>query len=164
MIDYYSYTDADGHVNIIIPVEKSVLEAQKNVVLTDQEYLDKITKMVPEDRKSTVKKITNTSFLTDREFRMAWKDLGNGNLDHDLTKAKDIQLDRVRKKRNKKLEALDVDMMRAIEADDAQTKASLLVEKQRLRDLTEPLKNLTPVDIQEIKDAMPAELIDTPLD
>jgi hypothetical protein len=120
--------------------------------------------MVPEDRKSTVKKITNTSFLTDREFRMAWKDLGNGNLDHDLTKAKDIQLDRVRKKRDKKLEALDVDMLRAIEAGDTQTKASLLIEKQRLRDLTEPLKNLTPVDIQEIKDAMPAELIDTPLD
>jgi len=54
----------------------------------------------------------------------------------DMTKAKEIWRDKIREERKPKLEKLDVDYMRAVEADDATEKAAIAAKKQALRDAT----------------------------
>jgi len=54
-----------------------------------------------------------------------------------MLKARDIQRDKMRIARKPKLEALDVDFQRAIENDDATEKASIVAQKQALRDVTQ---------------------------
>ena len=54
-----------------------------------------------------------------------------------MPKARDIQRDKMRIARKPKLEALDVDFQRAIENDDATEKASIVAQKQALRDVTQ---------------------------
>ena len=53
-----------------------------------------------------------------------------------MTKARDIWRDKIRAERKPKLEKLDVDYMRAVEADDATEKAAIATKKQVLRDAT----------------------------
>jgi hypothetical protein len=54
----------------------------------------------------------------------------------DMPKARDIWRDKIREERKPKLEQLDVDFMRAVEADDATEKAAIATKKQALRDAT----------------------------
>ena len=54
-----------------------------------------------------------------------------------LDKAKDITKDRLRTERAPLLAGLDVAYQRADEAGDAQKKAEVVAEKQRLRDITQ---------------------------
>lgn len=53
-----------------------------------------------------------------------------------LEKAKDIKKDMLRVERKPMLEALDVEMMRAIEAGDTAKQAEVAAKKQALRDIT----------------------------
>ena len=55
----------------------------------------------------------------------------------DMPKARDIWRDKIREERAPKLEQLDVDFMRAVEADDATEKAAIATKKQALRDATD---------------------------
>ena len=96
---------------------------------------------------------------TDRYFRDGWA-LGVGDtIDFDLTKCKDIQLVKIRAVRDAKLRGLDEEMFRAIDQIDNEKQTELATERQRLRDITEPLKDLIPTTLQEIIDAFPAEFL-----
>lgn len=53
-----------------------------------------------------------------------------------MTKAAQIKKDMIRSERKPKLEALDVDFMRAVEANDAAAQAEISAQKQALRDVT----------------------------
>ena len=66
-----------------------------------------------------------------------------------IDKAKDITKDRLRAERKPLLEAQDVLFQRALE-DDADT-ATIVAEKQRLRDITNQVDTMTTVD--ELKTA-----------
>ena len=55
----------------------------------------------------------------------------------DMPKARDIWRDKIREERKPKLDKLDVDFMRAVEADDATEKAAIATKKQALRDATD---------------------------
>ena len=95
----------------------------------------------------------------DREFRDAWCDVSRDPVvDIDMKKAKDLKLKELREKRQPKLEALDKDMLKALEDGDEVKKAEIKAAKQVLRDITNPLKNLrvdginNDVLLQQIKD------------
>jgi hypothetical protein len=61
-------------------------------------------------------------------------------------KAKDITKDRLRAERAPLLAGLDVDYQRADEVGDAEKKAEVVAEKQRLRDITQLADQATTLD------------------
>jgi hypothetical protein len=70
----------------------------------------------------------------DRYFRDAWT-LGETGIVVDIEKAKDIQRDHWRRLRKPKLDALDLDFMRALEAGQSTTE--IVAAKNALRDVTD---------------------------
>lgn len=72
---------------------------------------------------------------TDYSFRAAWRDTGK-TIAIDMPKAKEITRERLRKDRAPLLAALDVEAIKAVEADDKGKLAQVAAEKQRLRDIT----------------------------
>lgn len=151
-----AYTRLDGGVSIVIPAPKEALEKVLGP-LTDEQYEAHVRKRsIPTDA-INVHDVEDESFLTDREFRDAWISNGSAIL-HNLEKAKDIQLKRIRLARESKLEVLDKEFMLAIERGDDVAKLKVTADKQTLRDITEPLKALVPISIEDIRAAFPAEL------
>ena len=67
----------------------------------------------------------------------------------DIAKAKDITKDRLRAERKPKLEALDIEFIKAQE-QGADTSA-IVAEKQRLRDITQQVDTMSTVE--ELKQA-----------
>ena len=61
-----------------------------------------------------------------------------------ITKAKDITKDKLRAERKPLLEALDVEFIKAQEAGT--DTSAIVVEKQRLRDITSQVDNLNTVE------------------
>lgn len=74
-----------------------------------------------------------------------------------IEKAKAIHLDKFRATRASKLQKLDIDFMKAVEANDEEKKAEIIAAKQALRDVT--LTTL-PDDLAGIKATWPNILID----
>jgi hypothetical protein len=148
------YTRPDGGVSIVIPAPKESIEKVLGP-LTDAEYDAHVReRSIPADALN-VSDILDNDMPQDREFRNAWEQSGI-TITHNLTKAKDIQLGRIRKAREPKLLELDKQFMIALEQG---LDTSIIVnEKQTLRDITEPLKALAPVTIDDIKAAWPAIL------
>jgi CO dehydrogenase/acetyl-CoA synthase alpha subunit len=73
-----------------------------------------------------------------------------------LEKAKVIHKDKWRAARKPKLEKLDIDFMKAVEAGDSQKQSEIAAQKQALRDVTNtPLDGAT---LEEIKAVWPAIL------
>jgi hypothetical protein len=72
-----------------------------------------------------------------------------------IEKAKAIHLDKFRAARAPKLAKLDIEFMKAVEANDEEKKAEIIAEKQALRDVT-----LTPLpdDLAGIKATWPEVL------
>ena len=70
---------------------------------------------------------------TDRTFRSAWQ-YNEAVIEVDMAKARDIHKDNLRAERKPRLEALDVDYMKALEAGtDAD---AIAAQKTSLRDIT----------------------------
>ena len=76
-----------------------------------------------------------------------------------MTKARAIHLEEIRKVRNAELVKEDVTFMRAVEAGDTGTQATIATKKQTLRDLPATFDIPTDVDTPEkLKAKWPAEL------
>jgi hypothetical protein len=69
----------------------------------------------------------------DRTFRKAWK-AGDGAVEVDMGRARDVWRDHIRRRRKGLLEALDVEAVRADEDGHAEAKARVVERKKRLRD------------------------------
>ena len=69
-----------------------------------------------------------------------------------IEKAKAIHLDKFRAARSPKLQKLDVDFMKAVEANDEVKKAEIIAAKQALRDVT---LTVLPDDLAGIKATWP---------
>lgn len=148
------YTRPDGGVSIVYPVTKEQIEKQLGA-LTDEQYEAHVReRSIPIDAVN-VTEVDDADIPSDREFRDAWKQL-DAKIDFDLEKAKAIQLNRVRAAREPKLVELDKQFMFAIERGE-DTK-EIVAQKQKLRDITEPLKALAPSSIDDIKNGFPGEL------
>lgn len=72
----------------------------------------------------------------DRTFRGAWQFNGDA-VEVDMAAARDIHRDNLRAERAPRLEALDVDYMKALEDADTAAQQGIVTVKQSLRDVTE---------------------------
>ena len=99
--------------------------------------------------------LTIAEFLSDRTFREAWEQEGNQPI-VSMPKARGIQMDKIRKVRNKELAKKDVEYMKALEADDGSSTA-IAVEKQTLRDIPQTF-DLTADTPEELKEKWPEGL------
>ena len=76
-----------------------------------------------------------------------------------MTKARAIHLEEIRKVRNAELVKEDVTFMRAIEAEDTDAQATIKTKKQTLRDIPATFDITTDVDTPEkLKAKWPSEL------
>ena len=77
----------------------------------------------------------------------------------DMTKARAIHLEEIRRVRNEELVKEDVTFMRAVEDGDTDTQATIKTKKQTLRDLPATFDITTDVDTPEkLKAKWPTEL------
>ena len=76
-----------------------------------------------------------------------------------MTKARAIHLEEIRKVRNAELVKEDVTFMRAVEAEDTDAQATIKTKKQTLRDIPATFDITTDVDTPEkLKAKWPTEL------
>lgn len=75
-----------------------------------------------------------------------------------MTKARDIKRDMIRKERNPKLAALDVEFMKAVEAQDEAAMTAISQRKQQLRDCTQDPAIEAAQTPDELKSVRPAVL------
>lgn len=118
----YALICADGSVQIMIVKEG----------VTPEEAL---AKWHPDERAKVVSIAEIAEVPSDRTFRDAWQ-LSGQRVDVQMSKAREIHRDRLRKARAPLLAALDVEFMRAIEAGDKDVQKTVSAKKQTLRDVT----------------------------
>jgi hypothetical protein len=146
----------DNGLSIVIGAIKSDIERSIGHNLTDEEYKNLVIDTVPKNAvKPTI--IEDSGIPTSREYRDAWENVTSEPVvSINLPKSKDIQLTRLREKRDALLVKYDGKMSFAVETDNKDQVSLLKVKKQELRDSTNNLKNLTPKSIDDIKSATPS--------
>ena len=77
-----------------------------------------------------------------------------------MTKAVEIKKEMIRAERKAKLEALDVEFMRAVEQGDTEAQATIAAKKQALRDATDDPAITAAKTPDELKAVVPSALID----
>lgn len=129
-----------------------------SLLRTDGSVDDEIAKLATVTKIVSWREIDPSEKPLDRTFRDAWKD--TGKIDVDMVKARDIQRDRIRAKRKPKLEALDIEYMKAHEKADVLAMNRIVAQKQALRDAPahpdieaaqtpEALKNVWPAGLDK---------------
>jgi hypothetical protein len=93
----------------------------------------------------------------DRKFRGAWQKVG-GQVSVDMVKARGIHMDRIRTSRNKELDRLDKEYLRADEDGSPQEKAQIANQKRALRTLPETFSLESCLTPEELDAAWPADL------
>lgn len=142
----FVYTRPVGHrdgegVSIVVPAPKESLEKLFGPMTDDAYRAHVIERSIPKG--VDFREITDDDLPSTREFRNAWCDVTpESRIDIDLSKAKNIQLDRLRLARNEALKESDILMTRVLEDSDSQAINALKTKRQALRDATEPLKAL----------------------
>lgn len=119
MTDVIVYED-NGSVCIITPTEG--LQA-KDVAMKD----------VPSGVSYQI--MPQSALPQSRDFRDAWR-LKGKEVAEDIDAARDIFRDKLREQRKPMLEALDVEVIKAVESGDERARLSAATEKQLLRDVT----------------------------
>ena len=76
-----------------------------------------------------------------------------------MQKARAIKRDSIRAERKPMLEALDIQMLRAIEEGDSVKQADIAKKKQALRDATEDSCIVNADSVEELQSATPLRLI-----
>lgn len=126
------YTDNSGNTCIVNPAaQEDVAKVLPEIAsMTQAEFIEWIkAKDVPADA-TNVSIVAADAIPVDRTFRNALKH----DLTHDKQKCVDITNNRLRAERAPLLAELDVKFIRAQES--GQEAASIVAEKQRLRDIT----------------------------
>ena len=134
----------DNTVSIITPAESTI---------------DSIIDALPADSEHGIAKaqdvidISDNDFLEARVFSTKYP-----YVEVDLTKAKDIWRDKLRKARKPILEQLDVEFMKALESSDSSTIKEIKEKKQELRDITQHSTLKSAKSLDKIKSFWPAIL------
>lgn len=124
------YTRAsDGGVSICMPAE-----ADRRPRESEEAWFRRaIDRSLPKDALD-IKVIDRKSLPEQhRTFRNAWVHSA-GRVDVDMTKAREIHRYRIRRKRKARFRELDAQQLRAMEAGDTATLASIAAAKKKLRD------------------------------
>ncbi len=149
-----AYTNEYGGVSIVVPALKKDIEKVLGP-LSDAAYEAHVReRSVPAG--VIAYEVTDANLPNTREFRDAWI-INNKVIEHDLEKAKAIQLFRIRAARQPKLQELDVKYSIALESGDKELMTAIVQQKQALRDITEPLKNAQLSTIDDVKKFSPKE-------
>lgn len=143
------YTRPDGGVSVVNGAPKADLERVLGPLTIEAYKAHVWERSVPINALNAVE-IDDSYQLPDREFRNAWKQDGK-TVTHDLEKARNLQLDKIRTAREPKLLELDKEFMLALE--NGQSTAEIIAKKQVLRDITEPLKKAVLSSIEDVKAA-----------
>ena len=128
------YTTDEGTVAILIPTDECGLSIEEIAA-----------KDVPEGKEYKIVDVSELS--SDRTFRNAW--VLDNEITVDIPKAKVITKNKLREQRKPLLEAQDILFMQAQESGTDTSR--IVTEKQRLRDITKQVDNMTTVD--ELKGA-----------
>ena len=144
----YAIARTDGGVSIMETVGKATPE--ECIAKWPTEDQDAVVSVTP---------IDNNAIPSVRTFRDAWKVNGK-SVDHDMAKARDIQMARIRHERDMVLVAKDTEAIIAIGRGDQAAAARVETEKQKLRDLPQAVQ--ADVDAartpDELKAVWPREL------
>lgn len=134
------YTRPDGGVSIVTPLPKENIEVLLGPLTEDQYVSHIIERSIPDDA-TNVRYINNEDIPTSRHFRNAWVDTTEeAYIDICCEKARDVQLEKLRRERDAELDKLDKEFMIALEREMDTT--VIKKRKQELRDATNPLKIL----------------------
>ena len=128
------YATDEGTVAVLIPTDECGLTVEEIAA-----------KDVPKGKEYKIVDVSELS--SDRTFRNAW--VLDNEITVDIPKAKVITKNKLREERKPLLEAQDILFMQAQESGT--DISSIVTEKQRLRDITNQVDNMTTVD--ELKGA-----------
>lgn len=143
------YGRADGGVAIVHPC-RNIRET-----LSDKQVLGRAWRHLPSDAiKPRI--VDEAEIPKDRSFRDAW----THDLTIDMSKAVDIFLKELRRRRNGKLEATDKLMMRAQETGNTAEVARLGAVRQALRDLPASIDVTAAATPEALKALFPKALLD----
>lgn len=143
------FTQPNGIISIMTPILTEI-NPKTGVEFTLQEIIDK--DLIPTGI-TTFSIVEDSVIPDDRTFRSAW--VGNGvgvstaTIVEDMTKAKEIHKDNIRRKRELKFKELDVEFQKALETS-ADTSA-IVAKKQALRDAPAASGITTAANITELK-------------
>jgi hypothetical protein len=182
-----TYTREDGSLTVVHPVEgarlcRSITLADGRVMQTDapvtadlffrgwpvagvvadwaeteDEFAARVAaKDVPADTQFVL--VDEADIPTDRSYRGAWVQKG-AKVDHDMSKAREIHKDHLRKLRAPLLGDLDTQYMRADETGDAALKRSIAARKQQLRDVTKDPRIAAAATVEDLKALSPDAII-----
>jgi hypothetical protein len=132
------YTRPDGGLSVVHPVES----------------LPEVIARLPKDA-TNVQVIEDSELPKDRTFRNAWKST-NGFIEHDMEKCREIHREKLRRLRKPKLEAADVEFIRALE--QGLPTPEIAARKQALRDVTADPAIESATSPEELKSVIPAVL------
>ena len=91
---------------------------------------------------------------SDRTFRNAWVTSSGESVSVDLDKSKVIAKEKVRQARVPKFQELDIAYQRAVEEDDSDKQAAVVVKKQTARDATADTKITNADSVANLKTGM----------
>jgi len=133
---YITYPQPNGQVAVVIPcgdVNDSIKDVPAGVEYKIIESVD-----------------------IDNDYFNAYEFNAESGAKVNIEKAKAIHLDKFRSARSPKLQKLDIDFMKAVEANDEAKKAEIVAAKQALRDVT---LTALPDDLAGIKATWPDILV-----
>lgn len=133
----YAITKEDGSLAIMRIIKGNINEEIKKWEETQESKAVSFREIKEEDVPSL------------REYRDAWIDDGK-RIKHDMNKARDIQMTRIRKKRDELLEKLDVEQLKGIDVSS---------QKQNLRDIPQKFDLTKFETLEALSNAMPKELL-----
>lgn len=129
--------------------------------VTVRHYLtekEKTLKKLPQGvAKEDVVDVVREEIPSDRYFRDAWK-IENSKLKVDMPKARDIQLARIREKRDEKLKELDVETIKEVGKGGQGDVRKVEAQKQRLRDLPQTFDLSSATTPEDLKLLWPEEI------
>jgi len=122
--------------------------------------LDEVARWHPDDQAQVTEAyaINEADIPAEYQFKDAWRKGARKPIETDMVAAADIQMDRIRKRRDAKLVKLDLDYMKADEAGDNATKDSIAQQKKKLRDLPETYDLSGHTSPGALKDDWPVEV------
>jgi len=144
------YNQDNGIPAVVMPTEEAL---QQHGIMAIA------IKDVPSGKKFKI--IDESDLPEDACFHDAWELCSTGDsrmITVNMDKARDIKKDMIRADRKAKLEALDVEFMRAVEAGDADKQAEIAAKKQALRDATDDPAIAAATTPDELKAVVPTAL------
>lgn len=147
------FENLDGTVGVIHPnpaLLQDILDPETQEVIKPAMTLEEMAlKDVPNGLSWRL--VQATDLPSDREFRAAWSDANpeTSTVDIDMPKARDLYMEKIRKERNARLEALDVEQLKGVDVAN---------QKQTLRDLPQTVDLSVFETVEALKAYWPNEL------